>query len=245
MLLVHGDNMNAQKQKEKAPEEKPAVVPKLGKKTIEERYTLTVNAFIKSIEPELKKDINSLYKKTSAAMKKAGNSVEEQTDAFWTAVDDWLADKDNVDSSLQYVYLKDEYFDFKTGKLKLNAVKGGIKEYLMRKPTKEEPFSYKDQFIINIMKAQTPKKKNGGVAEYHSYSFFMDKKYALSLQMDFAKFFSKKIGVPDETKKLAEKKLPIVVEIGQKVDEEDNKTKDAIIFYFPGGLKVFKKDYEA
>jgi len=236
MLLVHGDNMNLHKQKEKAPEEKPAVVPKLGKKTIEERYALTVNAFIKSIEPRLKKDIDSLNKKTAAAFKKG------DSDAYWTAVDEWLAD--NPDSPLQYVYLEDSFFDFKTGKLKLNEVKGEIKDYLIKKGTKDEP-SYRDHFIANIMKAQTPTVKKGGLDYYVPKLHIAEDE---PLQKVFALFFAEKTGVNHETKKLSGKKVPVVVTIEEekvpKLEEEKEiKKHELIVFDFPTGLKVSKTGY--
>ncbi len=222
--------MNAQKQKEEE-KELPAVIPKFGKMAVAEKYDAAVLAYMKDIEPQMRKDIESLHKKTTAAMKSAGKSSEEQTNAFWTAVDEWLGDEKNWKSPLQLIYLEDSFFDFKTGKLKLDSVKEAMTTQLLGPKEKgkktRKPSDFKKMFIDAVVNSSVTAKFASGDTAYREITVNVEDG---DLFVDFARFFSKNYGVTHTVKELAKNQVPVVISYDEK--------KELIKFNYPDSFKV-------
>jgi len=221
-------NGQVQKKEEAAPSEVPKFIPKPGKKIIEEKYDLTVNAYMKNIDARLKKDVASLNKKTAPAVKKG------DTDAFWAAVEEWLEDDKNADSPLQYVYLKDEYFDLKTGKLKPDAVKNGIKDELLGPVVKKvkgkevrKASDFKKMFVDAVDKSGEKTKFASGDTAYKDESLNVEDG---PLYISFALFFAEHTAVDHDVKKLAKNELPVVITY--------DKDKEKINFSFPESFRL-------
>lgn len=224
MIIGFGVIMAAQKQKEKE-EEIPAVIPKLGEKVIAEKYDTAVLAYMKEIEPQMKKDIESLYKKTAPAFKKG------DSDAFWAAVDEWLEDEKNWDSPLQLVYLEDSFFNFKTGKLKLDAVKESMMTQLLGRKIKgkktRKDSDFKKMFVSAVVGSSTAEKFASGDTAYKDQTLNVEDG---NLYVDFAQFFSENYGVNHKVKSLAKNQVPVVVSYNEK--------KDQLVFSYPNSFKV-------
>lgn len=216
--------MTPQKQK-KAPEEKPAIIPKFGRKAVAEKYDKAVLEYMKEMTPQLKKDIESLNKKTAAAFKKGDSN------AYWAAVDEWLENEKNRDSPLQVIYLEDSFFDFKTGKLKYNAVKDAMMTQLLGEKAKgkktRKDSEFKKMFVNAVVESGTTEKYSSGDTAYKDYSIDVEDG---DLFVDFAQFFSENYGVNHKTGELEKNKLPVVVSYDDK--------KDRIVFSYPDSFKV-------
>lgn len=214
----------AQKKQEKE-EEIPKVVPKFGEKLIAERYDTAVLAYIKEKEPQIKKDIESLNKKTSAAFKKG------DSDAYWAAVDEWLEDEKNRNSPLQLVYLEDSFFDFKTGKLKFDAVKESMMTELLGEKIKgkktRKDSDFKKMFVNAIVESSTTEKYSSGDTAYKDTSLNVEDG---DLYVDFAQFFAENYGVDHKVKELAKNQLPVVIDYNEK--------KEQLTFSYPDSFKV-------
>ncbi len=206
-------------------EEIPVVIPKFGEKVIAEKYDAAVLAYMKEIEPQMKKDIESLYKKTAPAFKKG------DSDAFWSAVDEWLEDEKNQDSPLQLIYLEDSFFNFKTGKLKLDDVKESMMISLLGEKVKgkktRKDSDFKKMFVNAVVGSSTTEKFAKGDTAYKDETLNVEDS---DLYVDFAQFFSENYGVDHKVKNLAKNQLPVVISYDEK--------KDLIVFSYPNSFKV-------
>lgn len=216
--------MCAQKQKKKE-EEVPAVVPKFGEKAVAERYDKAVLAYMKEISPQLKKDIDSLNKKTASAFKKG------DSDAYWAAVDEWIENEKNWDSPLQFIYLEDSFFDFKTGKLKFDAVKEAMMTELLGEKVKgkktRKDSEFKKMFVSAVVGSSTTEKYASGDTAYKEMTLNVEDG---DLYVDFAQFFSENYAVDHQAKQLAKNQLPVVIDYNEK--------KEQIVFSYPNSFKV-------
>ena len=221
-------------QKEKPPEEVPAIVPKLGKKSIEERYNISVSAYLKETEPQLKKDAGALNKEINKALRTAGPSGAERTKALWNTVDGFL--EENPDSPLNY-YTEDDMIHLsgkKTGTVNVDAIKEGIRSYLLgpKKGKKRETSEFKKLFTNTIIKSGEKQVKAGGAA-YKDESLDVED---APLYVDFSLFFAKHTGVGHETEKLTKNKLPVVITY--------NEDKEKIIFSYPESMRKTEMELE-
>ncbi|NYZ76752.1 hypothetical protein H0O02_00360 [Candidatus Micrarchaeota archaeon] len=220
-------------------EEAEVVIPRLGEKTIEEKYDMAVGAFLNDIKPQLKTDATKLNQMIADARKEARTAGEDESDAMWAAVDQFL--EENPESPLGY-YTGDDLINLKgkgTGTVNTDVIEKTIKEYLLG-PEKtvagkkiREKSEFKKEFMAAIMQSNTPKIYPDGSTTYSDTSIKVED---AQLYLAFSNFFSKNAGMTHNATTVEKNKLPVVVTYNEK--------KDSIIFSYPKALKVSKLEME-